>query len=110
MDEKTLKWMIGMVWLGIAVAVLILLVDMKLKNDIVEGLKSAEANSGTGRWDYIRASNGSVPNNGNLRFAPTVAAGTNSEPDQAIPEAARQDDIVGLGDGNSSEGIPSGDE
>jgi hypothetical protein len=111
MDEKTLKWAIGMLWLAIAVNILLILIDMKLKNDIVGGLKNAEATQvGSSNWTYTLPRDPRIPANGSVRFAPRMEEGAgNDASEEGISEASAES-WTESSDGAGNPGIPESSE
>lgn len=92
------------------VAFLILLVDMKLKNDIVGELESAEGTSvgGSGRWNYSHGANPPVSANGHVRFAPGVEEGAN--PEVPGPVSTEAGDLSELLDRAGDSELPQDDK
>jgi hypothetical protein len=112
-DKQTLQWLTALVWLGIGVNALLILIDMKLKNDILEELGGGpvgQAGDRQGNWIGAKRGNAPVFANPNLRFAARTAE---TAPDIApAPGSATGEDADDSGPlgGSGDQGIPQGDE
>lgn len=107
-EIKTLRWLAFMTAVGIVTAALILVIDFKLKNDIVGVLQSAEkgTNLGRGGWSYSDPGSGSLSN---VRFAPGMEA-RSAQVVSEEPLFEDSEDSDELDRGAGSEELPASDE
>lgn len=88
MNEKEIRLYISLIYIGVAVSVLLLLIDFRLKADTVKLLRGDNGDGAVpgdkvSNWDHIRYDHPHVRSVPNSRFASGVETAVT---DQEIPE------------------------
>lgn len=105
MNDKEIRFYVALIYIGVAVSALLLIIDYKLKHDVVEALKEGSP-IGTrpdhqgSNWDTVRFDNNGVRPVPDTRFAPRMEERSANSQDSDGAETPGE-----LAYGNDSPGI-----
>ena len=112
MNENQLKAYVILIYMGVVTAVVLLIIDFKLKSDTVKMLGGNPLGPGQDNqasvWNGVRYSRDPVSVVPDSRFAPRMEEGT----DNHVPSNQVWTTEAGpeLGDGESNSGVPEDDQ
>lgn len=112
MNEKQLKFYIALIYVGVFTAVILLVIDFKLKADTFKMLGGDMSGAGpahqNSNWNSVRFAHSDLRPVPDSRFAPRVEEGSdNHVPSNQVWAAEAGTE---LGDGEGDPGIPEDDQ